>query len=112
MTSQSESNVSRSEMDRVLAEFHRDLGWKRLNRAWAKFEILLGLAAAGSGMLIAHSLTGAAPWLEGSSTFGLSLALITLGLYLALAGHRSHLYLSQAWLVAYLLARREKRRSP
>jgi hypothetical protein len=73
--------------------------------AWAKAEILLGLTAAGCGIVGTRSLPGDVPWLIAPGTCGLSVALIALGGYLALAGHRSHLYRSQARLAAYLLAR-------
>ncbi len=32
----------------TLADLHRDLGFKSLNRLWAKLEILIGLLAVGS----------------------------------------------------------------
>ncbi len=64
----------------------------QLGRAWAKVEILAGLAAAGSGLLLAiwHLNTAAdfTPW----GFLAAGLALFVLGGYLALAGHRSHLY--------------------
>src|SRR5690242_4261060 len=63
-------------------------------RAWAKVEIFLGLAAAGAGLLLGGR-TVARPLHEihwGQVAAGL--ALFVLGGYLALAGHRSHLYRS------------------
>lgn len=81
-----------------------DLGRKRLSPAWAKVEILLGLLAVSGGHLcgvyaIVHPATGAF-W----TMLAASLLLQTLGGYLALAGHRSHLYQSQNKLVAWLAA--------
>ncbi len=73
--------------------------------AWAKAEILIGLTAASCGIVGTQSLPGDAPWLSEPGTCGLSVALIALGGYLALAGHRSHLYRSQTRLAAYLLTR-------
>jgi hypothetical protein len=85
-----------------LARLHRDLGFKPLYPLWAKVEILLGLFAVAvgfvSGMRMAILPEAQVPewaWL-GPVLF------ITLGGYLALAGHRSHLYQSNNRLVAYL----------
>ncbi len=85
-------------LDRLL----RDLGWTRLDPVWAKAEILLGLFAAASGLMGGMALAGGKlpevpPW----AWFG-PVLLITLGGYLALAGHRSHLYQSNNRLAAYL----------
>jgi Uma2 family endonuclease len=64
----------------------------KLGRAWAKAEILLGLLAAGGGLLFGH-------WQLASSKadiwWGLvlgGLGLFVFGGYLALAGSRSHVY--------------------
>jgi hypothetical protein len=88
-----------------LARLHRDLGLKPLRPLWAKLEILLGLAAVAaglfSGMNLSHRPAGEVPpwaWVG-------PVALFTLGGYLALAGHRSHLYQSSNRLTAYLAAR-------
>jgi hypothetical protein len=74
--------------DLLRDELHRRLGYRKLSRGWAKAEILLGLCAAGAGMLLGIAVPG----------FGweplAALALFVLGGYLALAGHRSHLYQS------------------
>lgn len=59
------------------------LGLKRLSPAWAKAEIVVGLAVATYGLKL---LSG-----EGMPVWG-GAALVVLGLYLAMAGHRSHLY--------------------
>ncbi|MEO2090087.1 MAG: hypothetical protein ABGY75_11395 [Gemmataceae bacterium] len=84
------------ELDRL----HAAIGFKRLNPVWAKLEILFGLAAAGVGLMLELRATRSD---EINLTLsGSGLALIVLGSYLALAGHRSHLYQSQNRLAAYL----------
>jgi hypothetical protein len=87
----------------TLEEIHSRLHHKQLNPLWAKLEILLGLAASGVGLLFSQ-------WLltqpEAGRSWGLvaaALALFVLGGYLALAGHRSHLYQSSNKLTALLL---------
>jgi hypothetical protein len=85
----------------LLAEVYRRLGYRRLSRGWAKVEILLGLAAAGIGLLLAQ--TGAAMSPIAWEQAGGGLALFTLGGYLALAGHRSHLYQSANEQLALLI---------
>ena len=79
-----------------LHRVHRELGYKRLNRPWAKIEIVLGLGAAGIGLCLASH----APVLE---TMAFGVILFVLGGYLTLAGHRSHLYQSHTRLAAYLM---------
>ncbi len=85
-----------------LTALHRALGWRRLNPVWAKLEILFGLTAAAGGLLLGiWAVTQPTPqtaW----STISASVAFQVLGVYLALAGHRSHLYQSQNKLTAYL----------
>ena len=88
--------------DESIDRLHRELGFKRLNPLWAKLEILLGLFAVAVGMVGGMQLavrTGGdfSAW----ATLP-SLLLITLGGYLALAGHRSHLYQSNNRLAAHL----------
>jgi hypothetical protein len=85
-----------------LDRLHRDLKLKRLNPLWAKLEILLGLFAVAcgfvGGMKLAAQPEAAVPgwaWLA-------PVLLVTLGGYLALAGHRSHLYQSNNRLAAHL----------
>src|SRR5205085_4405110 len=78
-----------------LDRLHADLGLKRLNPVWAKLEIVLGLIAAGGGVLLLTVVPDAASVAGG-------LALFVLGGYLTLAGHRSHLYQSNNLLAAYL----------
>jgi hypothetical protein len=91
-----------SETERRLAELHTALGYKRLNRTWAKIEILLGLFAVGTGLFLGDwSLSRSGSDIEwGLSVAGV--ALFTFGGYLALAGHRSHLYQSGNERTAYL----------
>jgi hypothetical protein len=84
--------MTRSE---ALIRLHAALGYKPLNRTWAKLEIAFGLLAAGVGVLVGQQLPGPEGWAAG-------LALFVLGGYLALAGHRSHLYQSNNELIAYL----------
>jgi hypothetical protein len=71
-------------------ELHRRLGYRKLSRGWAKVEILLGLLAAGIGMLLGTSAVSNLSW----ELIAAALGLFVLGGYLALAGHRSHLYQS------------------
>lgn len=96
------SEVSTSNEERELAELYAALGYKRLNRTWAKSEILLGLLAAGMGLFLGDwglSRSGAEiEWTLPAS----GLALFVFGSYLALAGHRSHLYQSGNERTAYL----------
>jgi hypothetical protein len=75
---------------------------RRFGGAWAKIEIFLGLAAAGTGLFLGDWLL-ARPLAE--LDWGLvaaALALFVLGGYLALAGHRSHLYRSNLLTAASL----------
>lgn len=74
--------------DHLLAEVHDRLGYRPLSRAWAKVEILLGLVAAGVGLALAVRV-------EDLALAAVGVALFVLGGYLALAGHRSHLYQSE-----------------
>jgi hypothetical protein len=87
--------------DQLAAELHQRLGYRRLSRAWAKAEILLGLAAAGAGLLLgSFALTGPEPaWALAAGALGL----FVLGGYLALAGHRSHLYQSSTEQLVLLI---------
>lgn len=86
--------------DDPLDRLHRDLGLKRLNPLWAKLEIALGLVAIGVGVVSAVRGTPHPDDLVW--TWGGPVALIALGGYLALAGHRSHLYQSNNRLAAHL----------
>jgi hypothetical protein len=90
-----------SEKERRIESLLGDLGHRPLNRTWAKLEILLGLTAAGGGMLMATWALG-----QTGVQFDFALAglvLFVLGGYLALAGSRSHLYQSNNELTAYLV---------
>lgn len=87
--------------ERLLDELHRRLGYRRLNRTWAKLEILLGLLAAGLGQFLGYFALA-----QSSPALGLAaggLALFALGGYLALAGNRSHLYQSSNDQVVVLI---------
>jgi hypothetical protein len=85
-----------------LARLHAALGYKPLSRAWAKAEIVLGLSAAGLGLLLGDWAVSRVREVEGLVAAA-GLALFILGGYLALAGHRSHLYQSNNELTAFLL---------
>ena len=88
--------------ERALAELHTGLAYKRLNRTWAKLEIVFGLLAAGAGLLLSDwTISRSAAEAEWTLAAG-GLALFVLGGYLALAGHRSHLYQSGNERTAYL----------
>ncbi len=97
-------------LEQALIRLHDDLGWKRLSAGWAKAEILFGLLAVGIGLgvmagcVVPPSLS-LPDW---PRTVG-GVALFALGGYLALAGHRSHLYQSNTLLAAYLLTQGRQR---
>jgi hypothetical protein len=87
--------------DRALAHLHEALGYRPLGRTWAKVEILLGLLAVGVGAFLGNAALGrGGEWHWPLAVAGL--LLFVLGGYLALAGHRSHLYQSNNELAAYL----------
>ena len=85
-----------------LTALHRDLGWRRLSPVWAKLEILFGLTAAASGLLLGIWVVVRSSPETAWPSIAASVALQVLGVYLALAGHRSHLYQSQNKLTAYV----------
>jgi hypothetical protein len=91
-----------TENETRVAHLYERLGYRPLNRTWAKVEVLLGLLAAALGLLLGvWSLSRPSveiPW----GPAGVALALLVLGGYLALAGQRSHLYQSANELTAYL----------
>lgn len=78
-TSRPETPRAGDESDAWLAA----LGLARLSPAWAKAEIAGGLAAATLGIKLVP--------LDGMIALA-GAALVVLGVYLAMAGHRSHLY--------------------
>jgi hypothetical protein len=86
-----------------LPDFLARRGYKPLSRTWAKVEILIGLFAAGCGLLLGDWVVARSAaemdWLLAAA----ALALFVLGGYLALAGHRSHLYQSNNELTACLI---------
>lgn len=92
------SPLPKLDREKVFSHLHAALGHRRLSRTWAKIEILLGLFAAGLGNWVLGQGRDF-PWLFVPSGLGLFI----LGDYLALAGHRSHLYQSNNELVAYLV---------
>jgi uncharacterized membrane protein YfcA len=87
----------------ALAELHTSLGHGKLSRAWAKLEILLGLASAGAGLFLGTRAASRpdVDWFEAAG----GLLLLVLGGYLAMAGNRSHLYQSNNELTAYLASK-------
>jgi hypothetical protein len=78
-----------------LNRLYSELQLKRLSPLWAKLEIALGLLATGTGIALLAAGTDAVSVAAGLSLF-------VLGGYLALAGHRSHLYQSNDILTEYL----------
>ncbi len=92
----------RPEIVTELERLHEVLQLRRLNPVWAKCEIVLGLAAVGVGSFIGMGLAVRANPSPDVVEWLAPLALFTFGGYLALAGHRSHIYQSSNALVAYL----------
>ena len=94
--------MSADKPDDPLDRLCRELGFKRLNPLWAKVEILLGLFAVAAGLVGGmHFAVRTEGDLSLWPTLG-PVLLVTLGGYLALAGHRSHLYQSSNRLAAHL----------
>ena len=90
-----------AEGNKALADVHARLGYKRLSRGLARLEIFFGLGAAGLGVFLGV-------WAASRPAVALDWAaaawlLFVLGGYLALAGHRSHLYQSLNDQTAVLL---------
>jgi hypothetical protein len=86
------------------SQVYRELGLKRLSAIWAKCEILLGLLAATLGL---SAVVTPPEFVGGLGVPGYigGVSLVVLGTYLAMAGHRSHLYQSQNRLFAWLAMR-------
>ena len=87
-----------------LRRLHAELNWKPLSRTWAKLEVVLGLTGFVGGLLIAKAPVMISPSGENAVVLG-GAVLAVLGGYLALAGHRSHLYQSNTKLAAWLVLR-------
>lgn len=85
--------------EQPLAKLHRELGLKRLNLWWAKAEIVIGLVATAFAVFAPEELI---------NHWTLRAALFVLGMYFALAGHRSHLYQSTNKLVAHVVSKIER----
>lgn len=103
--------------DDSLERLRRDLGLKPLSSIWAKMEICLGLIGVATGVFGGLRLAGyeARTGLDAFWTAWVGMAaLVVLGGYLTLAGHRSHLYQSNNRLAAYLaeLIRKQYEKSP
>jgi len=77
------------------------LGYRRLSPYWAKIEIVLGLSAAGVGLFL-DRLIQQPHHPNLIETLG-QIGLFVLGGYLAMAGHRSHIYQSLNQQTAALL---------
>ena len=78
-----ENELAPSDMDEIGVPVAKVRGWLDANVRWAKAEIVIGLLAVSIGVTFFDTQTCA---------MTLAPALMTLGAYLALAGHRSHLY--------------------
>ena len=96
----------------MLDRLHADLGWKRLRAGWAKAEIFLGLFVTGIGVcLLARPVPIGIGGVMLAERAPIGLVLFVLGGYLAMAGHRSHLYQSNNALAAWLAGVLSQRRS-
>lgn len=89
---------------RIEDEFYAETGFKRLRPSWAKIEIALGLSVAVLGLRV---LIAPPAFVVDQGVVALLLAgsLAVLGLYLAMAGHRSHLYQSQNRVAMWIVER-------
>jgi hypothetical protein len=97
-----ETLMSPEDRESSLARLHTDLCLKRLNPVWAKIEIFGGLFAVAAGVLM-MTLWAVRPSGEVPAVLALGgVGLFVLGGYLAMAGHRSHLYQSNNLMAAYL----------
>ena len=86
-----------------VSDLLNELGFTVLSPAWAKAEIVLGLTAVAAGIRLIPGEPAMA--IAGG-------ALFILGGYLAMAGHRSHLYQSMNKLTACILHRIGERDKP
>ena len=93
----------RAQVEDELVQLLSAVGWSSSPfwKLWAKLEILLGLAAVGAGMMSGSYLMLNYRDVEVWMWTG-PVILFACGGYLALAGHRSHLYQSNNRLAAYL----------
>lgn len=88
-------------------ELLHPLDLKPLSKIWAKVEILLGLCSVFLGLTVVFApVPNIRPFgsTESSPLLGTltGLVLFVLGGYLAMAGHRSHIYQSNNLLTAFL----------
>jgi hypothetical protein len=86
-----------------VAELQKQLGFKPLNRRWAKLEIVFGLAAAALGLILGTWGASRAVATDYWQALIAAWLLLVLGGYLAMAGSRSHLYQSNNELTACLI---------
>ena len=96
--------------DELLRRLRADLGFRPLNRTWAKLEVLLGSLAPSTGILAGVYGMAAGDQMNWGIAVG-GVVLSTLGSYLALAGHRSHTYQSGNALAAWIVGRLQSDRS-
>jgi hypothetical protein len=89
--------------ERMRKEIAHRAGHSRTIRAWGKCEIFLGLTAAGAGLILGCHFAARPVHEIAWGMVAAALALIVLGGYLTLAGHRSHLYQSSFEQTAYLI---------
>ena len=85
-----------TDLEQAYQQIEKEIGLKRLTKTWAKLEIFLGLLAGGIGIYLLG-------YEKDLLMAGSGLMLFVLGGYLALAGHRSHLYQSSNDQLACLL---------
>jgi hypothetical protein len=89
------------ELKAELEQLYSATGFKRLNPIWAKLEILFGLFAMAASIVVVVKFSREPEASVPEFAWLGPIALFTLGGYLALAGHRSHLYQSANILAAY-----------
>lgn len=106
--------MSTPRIEAALDQLYRDIGFRPLSHWWGRVEMLLGLLAMAGGLFGMAVLASYVvpllspqtrlpadyqfPYLYLAGSFGL----FVLGGYLALGGHRRHLYESADRLTAYL----------